>query len=102
MKLMDYFLRAEFVVASSFHGTALSLNLCKQFVSLVPENFSTRARSILEIVNLQDRLIVPEEFDIDKALTPIDYREVTRILDRERKKSLDFLIKNITADEADL
>lgn len=102
LKLMDYFLRAEFVVASSFHGTAISLNLCKPFVSLVPENFSTRARSILEIVKLQDRLIAPEEFDIDKALTPIDYREVTHILDRERKKSLDFLKTSITADEADL
>ncbi len=102
LMLMDYFLKAEFVVASSFHGTALSLNLCKPFVSLAPARFSTRVRSILEIVNLQDRLVSPEDFDIEKAMTPIDWQEVTQALDRERKKSMDFLKKSIVADGTDL
>lgn len=91
LMLIDYFDKAEFVVASSFHGTALSLNLNKQFISISPARFNTRVRSILELVGLNDRLIDASALSMIKALSPIDYEEVNKQLDSAREKSISFL-----------
>lgn len=95
LMIIDYFLKAEFVVASSFHGTALSINLCKQFISVAPARFNTRVKSILEIVNLPDRLVSPAEFDLIKALCSINYSEVTQRLNIARENSMKFLKLNL-------
>lgn len=87
LMLIDYFLKAKFVVASSFHGTALAINLNRPFISLVPAKFNTRVESILNKVGLSDRLVTPESFDLEKALLPIDYMRVNAILSSERKYS---------------
>lgn len=102
LMLIDYFVKAEFVVASSFHGTALSLNLGKPFISLAPARFNSRVKSILQIVGLSDRLVSSSEFDLSKALKNIDYQEVEKRLSEERKKSVDFLRTNLEVNETNL
>lgn len=91
LQLIDYFAKAEYIVASSFHGTALSLNLNKQFISLNPAKFNTRVKSILELVGEESRLITPTSFDINAAMQEIDYTKVNSILNAERVKSNDAL-----------
>ena len=91
LELIDFFDKAEYVVASSFHGTALSISLNKNFISLMPARFNARVESILRLTDLMDRLISPEEFLLQKALTKIDYDKVNGILNEERKKSIAYL-----------
>lgn len=91
LKLMSYFINAEYVVASSFHGTAFSVNLNKQFISLSPKHFNTRAQSFLDLVGLNERLMTFDSYSLDKALSVIDYAAVNTILEAERVKSMDFL-----------
>lgn len=91
LTLIDYFAKAEFVVASSFHGTALSINLNKQFISVSPAKFNTRVQSILSIVGETNRLINPDDFDIDEALALINYDKVNNFLSSEREKSISAL-----------
>ena len=100
LMLIDYFLKAEFIVVSSFHGTALSINLCRPFVSLTPARFATRVKSILEIAGLPERMCTPDGFDLDEALEAIDYEAVAGRLAKERKKSVKFLELNLKTDGA--
>ena len=69
-------LDADFVVASSFHGTAFSLNFNKDFVSILPDRFSVRQRS-LEVLfpSISERIRGLESFDV-KTLQPLDYADI--------------------------
>lgn len=88
---LQYFYYADFVVASSFHGTAFAINFNRQFVSVLPPRFGARPRSLLNLVNLNDRIVEGSDLDINKISEPIDYLSVNQILVQEREKSLAFL-----------
>ena len=81
---------ADFVVTNSFHGTAFSVNLNKQFCVFMPSAFSTRISSIIELCGLQNRM-VSDNFSIEKSRELIDYSTVNAILDAERVKCMEFL-----------
>ena len=89
LSLMHY---ASYVVTNSFHGTAFSINLNKQFSVFMPSAFSTRISSILGICGLEGRLVT-DKFDLTKAKEFIDYTSINNILDKERNKSIEFLKK---------
>lgn len=91
LKLMSYFLNADYVVASSFHGTAFSVNLNKPFISVSPKRFNTRAQSLLGLVGLTERLVTYGSFSLEQALKSVDYTAVNDILERERVKSMNYL-----------
>lgn len=87
LSLMIY---ADFVVTNSFHGTAFSINLHKDFFVFMPSKFSTRITSVLEMCNLEERLIVGELKDSDFEHN-IDWNNVEMTLDKERVKTKSFL-----------
>ena len=91
LQLMAYFVQAEYIITSSFHGTAFSVNLNKQFISITPKRFNTRVESLLTMMNLIDRLMDKNSFDIDKAIQTIDYVPVNKKLDEQRESSISFL-----------
>ncbi len=86
LSLMHY---ADFVITNSFHGTAFSINLNKQFFVFQPSAFSTRIESILRKTGLTDRMIFSDAAVESSA--EIDYVDVNRILDAERTAALCFL-----------
>lgn len=92
LSLMHY---ANYVVTNSFHGTAFSINLNKQFSVFMPSAFSTRISSIIDLCGLEARMVL-DKFDYDKANECIDYTSVNSILDKERNKSIEFLKKAFT------
>lgn len=93
LMLIDYFDKAEFIVASSFHGTALSLNFNKQFVSIYPACFSTRVESILNLVGLDSRLIKSIDFSLEMISNKIDYTKVNKRIDKARNESINYLYR---------
>lgn len=92
---LQLMLDAEFVIVSSFHGTAFSINFNKQFLTVTPNRFNSRVDNILSLCNLKNRLVTSSSFDID-ALRPIDYYKVNKIIFTERGRSLD-LLENMLA-----
>lgn len=87
---------ADYVVTNSFHGTAFSMNLNKQFWVYMPTGFGTRIQSILDLCHLQGRLLQPDEvLSDDKMAQCIDYVPVNSILHVERQKTYDFLKKSL-------
>lgn len=67
---------AEFVVTNSFHGTAFSIIFHKQFWVEYNDGTSSRIESILDILNLKDRLL-REETSI-KSNFYIKYSEIDK------------------------
>lgn len=83
---------AEVVMTNSFHGTAFSINLNKQFWTYMPSSFSTRITSILELCRLNDRLLDDEitERQINEI---VSFEHTNNILQQEREKAYSFLTK---------
>lgn len=85
---------SEFFITSSFHGTALSILLNKQFVSVAPSFRKTRLENITNKFDLTDRLISKNtNYNLAKILLPIDYEAVNQKIEIESDKSRLFLSK---------
>ena len=66
--MVGYIRGAEFVLAGSFHGTAVSLLHGKQFLNIVPDDRPTkRVSALLELVGEQDRIVNPR-ISIDEMI----------------------------------
>lgn len=91
-EFLKYIKNAKYVVTTSFHGVAFSVNFEKQFfyaLSSESNNFNSRIENLVDILKLQDR-------KIDKKIeeyNDIDYNRVSPILEKERKLSINKLKK---------
>ena len=91
-QFLNLMLHASFIVVSSFHGTAFSINFNKPFITVSPKKFNSRVMSLLQITGLESRVVTDASRSFD-SFGDIDYLSVNKILDRERKKSLAILNK---------
>lgn len=97
-QVITYFKYAECIITDTFHGTILSIITNKQFVSLIRNtgygNFE-KMTDLLERLNLCNRIII----NINEIPTimgkKIDYSAVNKLIIMERKKSYEYLKKQI-------
>lgn len=89
---------ADFVVTSSFHGTAFSIIFEKNFYTVPHSSYSSRMVDLLNKLNLSNRLAetLPTE------ITDINYENVNKLLNSEREKSLCFIKKSIVTNKEGL
>lgn len=86
---------ADTVVTDSFHATAFSINMNTDFISIYPQEYSTRIDSLLRLTHLEQRhLRSYDDFSLVDA-PKIDFTEVNHILEKEREKGWAFLRKAI-------
>ena len=90
---LGYFLNAKYIVTNSFHGTSFAINFNKKFfVDLFSEtpmaSVNSRIENILKLFQLEDRLIDNIKYNYNKE---INYEAANKILELERKKSIDYL-----------
>ena len=81
---------ASFVITDSFHATAFSINYNRDFMIVFPDKFSSRVKSILKIVGLENRIIKNIE-DISLVYERINYEKVNRLIEIERNNSIKWL-----------
>lgn len=81
---------ASFVVVSSFHGTAFSINFNKQFLTVAPSRFNSRINSLLNILGLKDRIVCDCSLSTEN-LGDIDYNRVNVLLEKQRQFSINIL-----------
>lgn len=79
---------AEYIVTDSFHATAFSINLNKNFIAVLPPKTSTRIENIVRLCGLEKRIWY-EKADIRDYLENISYEYTNKILRDERSKALD-------------
>lgn len=86
---------AEFVVTDSFHACIFSILFAKPFVVIGNKSRGmARFESLLQVFGLTDRLVCSHEDYLSRRetlLRPIDYEQVSRILDEKRSEALEFL-----------
>ena len=85
-EFLGWFNHADYVVTGSFHGTAFSINMEKQFF-YEPSGEGSRIDNIVSICGVKNRSILTPDI-IDDV---IDYDQVRTRLQAERQKSLDWL-----------
>ncbi len=87
---LSLFLNAECIVTNSFHGLAFSINLNKEFMIFPRNEFNSRIENLLQLTGLTNRMIVDKnKFEFES----INYEKVNKIIDKERIKAENFLIK---------
>lgn len=92
IEFVSYFKEANFVVTSSFHGTAFALIFQKEFYSIGLKHNAGRILSLLSILGLERRLLdtlTNEEIDM------IDYTHVTDLLGKYIADSKEFLHRSL-------
>lgn len=94
LSLMNY---ADFVVVSSFHGTAFSVNFNKEFITVMPDRFNSRVLNLLEKLDLTDRIVKEEQCNLD-IIKPIDFVRINDALNKEREESINLLKQMVTID----
>ena len=78
---------AEYVVTNSFHGMIFSVQFERPFVIFSREQCDNKISELLQIFNLNDRILVTGDELFDK----IDYDDVHKRIADARKESLAFL-----------
>lgn len=87
---VSYIANADYIITDSFHGTAFSINFNKQFVCVRAPKFNSRLESILNLVDLNERLF-KSEVNLEVAYRQIDYSKVNKIINENRNKSINYL-----------
>lgn len=94
-RFLTLFYFADFIIVSSFHGTAFSINMNKEFITVAPNRFSNRVDNLLKITGLEERKTNSPEEALAISLNPIHYDLVNRLLDEQRVFSMDFIKNHI-------
>lgn len=88
------FANAAFVVTDSFHGTAFSLNMEREFISVVKslEGSDSRMMNLLRSVGASSRARVCKEAVHEEEAQPkVNYEQVRENLVQLRKQSIEYL-----------
>jgi len=93
------FANADFVVTDSFHGMVFSIIFEKEFVVIGNSKRGLdRFISLLSLLGIEDRLVFDVKALKDKGVGNIDYCRVNELLDKEKKKSLMFLMEALNGE----
>lgn len=85
---------AEVVVTDSFHGTALSINMERNFIAFKNKGNPVRVMTLLDTLHLSDRLDMEEE-----KYCSVDYRSINEILVTLRNDSRRWIVQAIEGEK---
>jgi hypothetical protein len=91
---LDLIKNAKLVVTTSFHGTVFSTVFNKNFWVVKNGGMlgdDDRVKTLLEQLNYQNRLIDPNNYNIEKIFEDVDYTDYKKNLEKARENSMQFL-----------
>lgn len=91
-EFLSFIKNSEMIVTETFHGTIFSILYNKNFASFV--NNKSKLCDLLERFNLESRDASKKNL-IPILEEKIDYAKVNKLIEKERKKSIDWLINAI-------
>lgn len=93
-RLLGYIAAADFIVTTSFHGTALSVLYNKEFVYFADNpQVGERSTDLLKSIGLDNRVIDKDNNDL--SFDPIDYTKVQIQLDAACSHSKNFILRSL-------
>ncbi len=93
LEFLGLYSGAEIVLTTSFHGSVFSLIFEKPFYTITPmsKDNNSRQESLVNTLNLQDRLLREgDDVNLD-TLYAIDFQNVRKILGKQIDSSIEFL-----------
>lgn len=94
-EFIGFFKAAEYIVTNSFHGMVFSILMEKKFLVFSHSNKNARMENILGKLDLKSRMIENGRMPLEEEMMEeIDWKNVRKLLEKERKLSADF-IKNV-------
>ena len=94
---LSLFRDASYVITDSFHGTVFSIIFNKHFISIVNTNRGKdRFESLLSKFDLTNRLMDLNNESEDFEDFEIPWTIVENILDKERARSIEFIVNNLS------
>ena len=92
---LGWFINANYVLTTSFHGTCFSLNFNKSFNVILKREKLNNSRQIdlLKELGIEERIIYVENKTVDSS--NINYQNINEKLDYYRKNSFAFLNQNL-------
>lgn len=92
-EIVNLFKNASFVISSSFHGAAFSVNFKKDFYSLFPKGVNDeRQESLLKLIGAESRFIhVGDPLPNPSAFRIKNWKSITEKLNVYRQQSIDYL-----------
>lgn len=91
-EFLGYIMHADCIVTNSFHATSFSLIMQKNFYTILRKNNNDRAKTILSVAGLENRLVDATE---NLAFTTISYEGVTERLETYKKKSIKWIADSL-------
>ncbi|MEF9940572.1 MAG: polysaccharide pyruvyl transferase family protein, partial [Clostridium sp.] len=91
-EFINLFANAEKVITTSFHGTCFSILFEKDFYSLINSGREVRINNLLNKFKLTERMI-SNDLPISMENKKIDFSYSRTLLELEREKSKEFLLK---------
>lgn len=92
-EFLGYLNNATYVVTDTFHGTAMSVQYKKQFISM--GKGKSKVESLLSELNLKERIFdETNSFDMITA-NDIDYKKLETVISEKTENSIKFLSENI-------
>lgn len=94
LEFLDAIRNAEYVVASSFHGAVFSIIFNKKMWIATNSNTGVRVQNLMNKFGLSNRILDEKKSD-EELSKAINFDSINKKLERERKKSSDWLIKQV-------
>jgi hypothetical protein len=89
--LMSCFLNAEYIITDTFHGTAFSAQLNKQFCTLLKAANLNKVNDMLHRLSLETRIFKEPSMLDDLLNEKIDYSSTNKIIRKEKSRSISYL-----------
>lgn len=94
-QLLKIFRQAKYVVSDTFHGSIFSIISHRKFCTLIRDSNNEKMTSLLKRFDLLFHAVFDSDELENKITAEIDYDAVDRIREIERKRSIDYLRKNL-------
>lgn len=94
-QVLKIFRQAEYVVSDTFHGSIFSIISHRKFCTLIRDSNKEKMTSLLERFDLLSHAVFDSDELAPKLTQDIDYVAIDNIRELERKRSLDYLKKNL-------
>lgn len=89
--LMSCFQNAEYIITDTFHGTAFSAQLNKQFCTLLKPANLNKVNDMLNRLSLETRILEDPNVIDDLLNEKIDYSSTNKIIRKEKSRSISYL-----------
>ena len=93
-EFVEIFKHAKYVITDTFHGTVFSLIFHKRFSTIVLKN-GFKVKHLLNQVGLESRIITNDHSLKQILNNEVDYNRYNEWIMMERKKSKDYIFKNL-------